>query len=71
MSSVRMCDNCGKVFSENEEGWTTFTGSKMKRDRYGDRYTETVQKDACADCSKSTFNQAQAIEAGEESAVND
>lgn len=55
MSSVRMCDNCGKVFSENEEGWTTFSGSKVKRDKYGDRYTETISKDACADCSTNTF----------------
>lgn len=56
MSSVRMCDNCGVVFSENEEGWTTFTGSKMNKDKYGDKYSETVHKDACAKCSGATFS---------------
>ena len=24
MSAVRMCDNCGSMFSVNEKNWTTF-----------------------------------------------
>jgi len=56
MSSVRMCDmrrsvNCVNIFSENAEGWTTFTGARQRRDRDGKRFTEQMQQDACPACS--------------------
>ena len=47
MSTVRMCDKCGKIFSENAEGWQTFTGSSMTTDEFGRRIPRTVQMDLC------------------------
>ena len=56
MSSVRMCDRCGHIFSENEDGWTTMTGSQRRRDPgTGDTKTVTVQQDQCATCSGRTL----------------
>jgi hypothetical protein len=68
MSSVRMCDQCGNVFSENSDDWTTFSGTQLKRDANGRRVVVTVSQDACAECSNRTFqNQGQKVlEAGEE-----
>ena len=51
MSSVRMCDKCGDIFSENEEDWSTFSGSVQRRRENGSRYTETVNQDACPGCT--------------------
>lgn len=51
MSSVRMCDKCGQVFSENEEDWSTFSGSRKRRREDGSRYTETLVQDACPACT--------------------
>lgn len=55
MSSVRMCDNCGNIFSENDEGWTTFSGSRSRKREDGSRYVENTIKDACSPCSNKTF----------------
>lgn len=46
MSSVRMCDKCGNIFSELEEGWQTFTGATVKKSG-----TETVRMDVCSSCA--------------------
>jgi hypothetical protein len=51
MSSVRMCDRCGQIFSENSEDWSTFNGTVMRKDDYGKRISETVVQDACGDCT--------------------
>lgn len=52
MSSLRGCDRCGGVFSENEEDWSTFTGKRVRRDKVtGRKYTEEVDQDACPECS--------------------
>jgi hypothetical protein len=51
MSSVRMCDKCGQIFSENEEDWSTFSGTMKRRREDGSRYTESVAQDACAKCT--------------------
>jgi uncharacterized protein YbbK (DUF523 family) len=51
MSTVRMCDRCGEVFSEREDGWTTMTGTTMRRDEKGDMKRTTEQLDACPGCS--------------------
>jgi hypothetical protein len=50
MSSVRMCDRCGTVFSENDEGWSTDsrTVNRIKED--GKRYQVGMQVDQCATC---------------------
>lgn len=49
-----MCDKCGAIFSENEEDWSTFSGSIKKRREDGSRYTETVAQDACPPCTGGT-----------------
>ena len=51
MSSVRMCDKCGQIFSENEEDWSTYSGSRKRRREDGSRYTETIVQDACPPCT--------------------
>lgn len=51
MSSVRMCDRCGAVFSELAEGWQTYQGTTIKRDDDGRRITVAVNQDACPDCA--------------------
>jgi hypothetical protein len=54
MSSVRMCDKCGNIFSENEEDWSTFTGAVKRRREDGSRYTEQISQDACPVCTGGT-----------------
>lgn len=46
-----MCDKCGTIFSENDEDWSTFSGTIKKRREDGSRYTETVTQDACSACT--------------------
>lgn len=53
MSSVRMCDNDGTIFSENAEGWSTFSGSI----RVTDKETHQVRMvnrtmDLCPTCTE-------------------
>jgi hypothetical protein len=51
MSSVRMCDTCGRIFSENEDGWATGTIQQMKRGARGAMQPVTMQQDACPQCN--------------------
>lgn len=52
MSTVRMCDRCGNIFSEREDGWTTMTGTTMRRDeKTGQMRSATEQLDTCPRCS--------------------
>jgi hypothetical protein len=51
VSSVRMCDKCGNIFSENEEDWSTYSGTMKRRREDGSRYTESVTQDACPPCT--------------------
>lgn len=51
MSAVRMCDRCGAIFSEREDGWTTFTGTRVARDQHGQQRNTTEQIDTCAACT--------------------
>jgi Zn-finger nucleic acid-binding protein len=50
MSTVRMCDKCNAIFSENEEGWMSSPSSIMKRDSNGQVKQITVQVDQCPSC---------------------
>lgn len=50
MSSVRMCDKCGTIFSENDDGWSSTNGAVQRRRENGTRYAEQVTKDFCARC---------------------
>jgi hypothetical protein len=51
VSSVRMCDRCGNIFSENDLDWSTATGTKQRRRENGTRYTEQTTIDQCASCT--------------------
>jgi hypothetical protein len=51
MSSVRMCDACGDVFSERAEDWSTAPVTSMTRDKDGNRVQKTEQMDSCPDCT--------------------
>jgi hypothetical protein len=49
-----MCDKCGNIFSENDEDWSTFTGTRKRRREDGSRYTESITQDACPSCTGGT-----------------
>lgn len=50
MSAVRMCDRCGRIFSENETGWASGSlGQKVTRDD-GTVNTVSRQYDQCGEC---------------------
>ena len=51
MSAVRMCDRCGGIFSEREDGWTTFPGTRVARDQNGQQRNTTEQIDNCSPCT--------------------
>lgn len=54
MSAVRMCDRCGRMFSENEPGWDSGNvGRRITRDD-GTVNTVTRQFDQCGECSESS-----------------
>lgn len=52
MSAVRMCDQpkCGRIFSENEDGWATGNVSQMRRIA-GRMTTVSVVEDRCPQCA--------------------
>lgn len=51
MSHVRMCDRCNEIFSENEEGWQTFTAATMVEDEHGVMKPVNMAMDACPSCA--------------------
>jgi hypothetical protein len=56
MSSVRMCDRCGTIFSENADDWSTFSGVRRIRDKATGRFThEELLQDACPTCTKRMY----------------
>ena len=57
MSSVRMCDKDGQIFSENAEGWSTFNGSIQRVDPVT-KQRSMVQRtmDLCPDCTEVSMN---------------
>ena len=59
MSSVRMCDSCGFVFSENSEGWSNMTGNRMVRNPdTGKMEAKNASVDYCGDCTESMSGNA-------------
>lgn len=56
MSSVRMCDKpeCHRIFSENEEGWQTFTANTVEYDEDGRQITIPIRQDLCPECAVPT-----------------
>lgn len=49
-----MCDKCGTIFSENDEGWSSTTGAIQRRKDDGRRYSEQVNIDLCLVCTGNT-----------------
>ena len=47
MSSVRMCDNCREIFSENDPGWQRGTIQQLQ----GDGSVLRVASDLCPTCA--------------------
>ena len=60
MSSVRMCDRCGTVFSERADDWSTYTGIRRRRNKETGQL-EQIQDtmDACPECTELQFAQQQ------------
>src|SRR5882672_8364638 len=59
MSTVRLCDRCNTIFSENKEGWTTASGSRRVRNSRGEMITETIALDYCPACSEDVMGNNQ------------
>lgn len=51
MSTVRMCDKCGTIFSELEDGYQSFTATTVKRDENGMTHNVQQAMDACPSCA--------------------
>ena len=57
MSSVRMCDRCGTVFSERADDWSTYTGSRRRRNKdIGQLEVVSDTLDACPECTELQFS---------------
>lgn len=56
MSSVRMCDRCGRIFSEREDGWTTYQGTRTARNAEGRITQQTATMDECSNCASGLMN---------------
>lgn len=52
MSAVRMCDRCGTIFPEGQEGSGVFAGSRVvTNERTGRKEAISSQMDVCGDCN--------------------
>lgn len=47
MSAVRMCDNCGSLFSVNEQNWTSFQQKTNETNSYNQGYKEVDMGPCC------------------------
>lgn len=54
MSAVRMCDSCGEIFSEREDGWASGEVARMARDERGQMRRVAEQLDTCSKCTTGT-----------------
>jgi len=46
-----MCDRCGNIFSEREDGWTSMTATTVRRNEKGELRSQQENLDACPRCS--------------------
>lgn len=53
MSHIRMCDNCGNIFSVNEQGWTEYTRQSRTSNSYN-HGAETLHMGPCCAVVDST-----------------
>lgn len=51
MSAVRMCDGCGKIFPEGEEGSSVGNVTVNRRNDRGRLVPENVVQDRCSECN--------------------
>ena len=60
MSSVRMCDNCRTVFSENDAGWQRGTVRNLAQVG-GETVVQTQSEDRCPNCAVGAVAQGSAV----------
>lgn len=66
MSQVRMCDTCGTIFAEGEEGSAVGTVTLMVKDpRSGGTRPEQRAQDMCPLCASGVRPAPRVLEAGE------
>lgn len=51
MSQVRMCDRCGTIFSERDEGWESYTATRRVKNENGQWIEERDALDSCVSCT--------------------
>lgn len=52
MSSVRMCDQCGQIFSEQADGWESGSATRRRYNKETGQYEQQhLTMDKCPDCS--------------------
>jgi hypothetical protein len=52
-----MCDRCGTVFSERADDWSTYTGSRRRRNpETGKVENISDEMDACSECTELQFS---------------
>lgn len=52
-----MCDRCGTIFSERADDWSTYTGSRRRRDKTTGQVTVSADTlDACPECTAMQFD---------------
>jgi hypothetical protein len=55
MSSVRMCDGCGVIFSEKDPDWASGSITRRKlNERTGTMQEYTEDEDRCGQCATSS-----------------
>lgn len=62
-----MCDRCKTIFSENDEGWQSFTANTMNYDENGQVINVPIRQDLCADCAIDTPRRGKATAERDES----
>jgi len=60
MSSVRMCDNCRSIFSENDPGWQRGTVRNLATIN-GESVVQTQSEDRCPSCAVGAVAQGNAV----------
>lgn len=60
MSSVRMCDNCRSIFSENDPGWQRGTVRNLATVN-GQSVVQTQSEDRCPSCAVGAVAQGNAV----------
>lgn len=59
MSDIKMCDNCGEIFSCNSDNWVSYTSQQTRVDRESSHPVVVGQKTLhmCGNCNKGAAGQ--------------